>query len=79
MNEFMDDEEDRHYGEDEIGNEDDFRAAFGKLGCYVGKKYGSGSHMTEIVTMGLQKLYDDPMTFARNDPEFCTFILGLLR
>ncbi len=79
MNELMDDEEDRRYGDDEIGNEDDFSSAlFGKHSGYVGKKYRADDHATEIVSMGLETLYKDPATFARKDPEYCAFVLGLL-
>ncbi len=78
MNDFMDEEEDKRYKPEEVGNEDDFRAAFGKYGGYVGKKYKASDHATEIVSMGVEKLYSDPVTFARKDPEYCAFILGLL-
>ncbi len=78
MNDFMELEEDKRYRPDEIGNEDEFYAAFDNYGGYVGKKYKASDHATEIVSMGLEKLYLDPVKFARKDPEYCTFILGLL-
>ena len=55
---------------------DNFDAAFGSSGHYVGKDYGAGS--TEIISMGLEKLYNDPAGFARQDPEYCAFIIGAL-
>jgi hypothetical protein len=65
------------YREDEFGRRDRFGEAFpGTDAYYVGKVYGGGS--TEIMAMGLQKLYEDPAGFARADPEFARFILGIL-
>lgn len=39
-----------------------------------GKRYG-----TEIVSMGVQALYEDPLGFCQKDPEYATFIIGILR
>ena len=44
---------------------------------YNGKKYDHPS--TEILSMGLEMLYLDPVTFARVDPEYFKFIVGVLR
>lgn len=63
------------YRDDELGREDDFRKAFGDQCWYVGKVYRDAS---EIVSMGLEKLYNDPGEFAKKDPEYCAFILGIL-
>ena len=63
------------YDADEEGREDDFGKAFGDERWYVGKHYRDAS---EVISMGLEKLYTDPGGFARKDPEFCTFILGIL-
>lgn len=60
----------------ETGREDDFGRAFGDARWYVGKHYDSGD--TEIVAMGLEKLYTDPAGFAKADPEYSSFILGIL-
>ena len=66
------------YRADEIGNEDSFQAAFGSQSkYYVGKEYGGRE--TEILSMGLEKLFEDPGEFARKDPEFFKFIVGALR
>lgn len=65
------------YRPDEVGRKDRFDAVFGDVSAYyVGKDYGPGA--TEILSMGIQKLYDDPLTFAKNDPEYCKYVLGLL-
>lgn len=44
---------------------------------YCGKVY-SGGRATEILSMGLQKLYSDPIHFAKNDPEYFKFVVGVL-
>jgi hypothetical protein len=67
---------DRKYASYEEGRKDDFDRAFGDSGWYCGKEYADGG--TEILSMGLERLYEDPATFARLDPEFCAFILGVL-
>lgn len=65
------------YRADELGRDDDFARAFGpEKAWYVGKHYSSGS--TEILSMGLEMLYNSPVHFAKNDPEYCKFILGIL-
>lgn len=62
----------------EAGAKDRFDRAFEDMDAhYVGKSYGSGS--TEVVSMGVEKLYDDPVGFAANDPEYFHFILWALK
>jgi hypothetical protein len=66
------------YKDDEFGRDDEFGKAFGAgttASWYVGKHYDGA---TEIVSMGLEKLYTDPVEFARKDPEYCKFIIGIL-
>lgn len=46
---------------------------------YMGKWYGERSYATEIVSMGIETLFTDPLGFAKNDPQYFDFILGLLR
>lgn len=66
------------YNKDEMGNEDDFVKTFGEHhGHYVGKDYKGNA--TEILSMGFQKLYEDPGGFANNDPEYFKFIIGIAR
>lgn len=67
------------YSTGEIGYKDRFDLAFQGdeySAYYTGKKYDSLS--TEILSMGVEKLYEDPSGFARRDPEFCAFIVGIL-
>ena len=43
---------------------------------YAGKHNKSGT--TEILSMGVEGLYNDPIAFAQNDPEWFAFTLGVL-
>jgi Phage Mu protein F like protein len=67
----------RNYRDDELTRgDDDWRKTFGDYAWYVGKHYSFGS--TEIISMGLEQLYEDPISFAKTDPEYCAFIIGIL-
>jgi len=66
----------KQYGENEKGKKDKFDEVFGTDGWYVGKEYGHGA--TEITSMGIEKLFEDPVTFASKDPEFFKWLLGML-
>lgn len=70
------------YSAQEMGNDDDFGPAFEGQEIsskhYVGKQYAQTGH-TEILTMGVELLYDDPAGFAQRDPEFFMFIIGILQ
>ena len=60
-----------------MGYRDDFGRVFGeKRAYYVGRKYAHGG--TEVLSMGLEALHDDPVGFAKRDPEYCAFVLGVL-
>lgn len=59
------------YGKTERAFKDKFEDA------YVGKDYGDRA--TEIVSMGLEYLWRDPAGFARRDPDFFDFVIGLIR
>jgi hypothetical protein len=62
----------------EMGRKDDFGRAFGESSAYyVGKKYDSGA--TEVLSMGLEKLYTDPVGFIHKDPEYAHFVIACLR
>lgn len=65
-----------NYQPSERGVQDEFGRAFGSRAWYVGKVYEDGA--TEILSMGLEKLYTDPAMFAKADPEYCKFVLGIL-
>lgn len=60
----------------EVGRDDEFAKAFGMNARYVGKHYKSDD--TEVVSMGLEKMYSDPVDFAVKDPEYFKFMLGVL-
>lgn len=66
------------YGDDEKGRDDNFGKAFGpNRSWYVGKVYPDGS--TEVLSMGIEKVYEDPAGFAKADPEYFRFVLGVMR
>lgn len=65
------------YGKDEVGRKDHFDKAFGEHHAYyVGKQYAGGA--TEVISMGLEKLYTDPVSFLQADPEYCQFLFHVL-
>jgi SPP1 gp7 family putative phage head morphogenesis protein len=47
------------------------------IDCYMGKNYGTRS--TEILSMGLEYMYDDPVGFAQKDPTTFDFIFRLMK
>jgi len=66
---------------DEYGYKDDFVKTFGDEASayYAGKVGGAGNDSArEILSMGVELLYADPVGFAERDPEYFKFILGLL-
>lgn len=63
---------DAGYGPNEWAFEDKFRNA------YMGRWYAKGE-ATEIISMGLQWMYEDAVGFARQDPEYFDFITKLIR
>lgn len=69
-----------NYDAGEYGNEDGFLAALGSRNsaAYAGKAY-KGLNSTEILTMGIQYIHENPSGFAKADPEFFKFIIGILR
>jgi tetratricopeptide (TPR) repeat protein len=65
------------YGADEMGRKDRFDEVFDRNSAYyTGKAYGGDS--SEVTSMGVQQLYNDPVHFARKDPEYLKFLLGYL-
>jgi hypothetical protein len=61
----------------EMGRKDQFTTVFDERSAYyTGKDYGRDG--TEILSMGIQKLYDDPIGFAEQDPEYFKYVLGIL-
>jgi hypothetical protein len=62
---------------DEMGRKDKFDQTFSEVRAYyVGKDYGNQA--TEILSMGLQEFYSDPVRFAKTDPEFTKYVMGIL-
>jgi hypothetical protein len=45
---------------------------------YAGKKYGAEYYATEVLSMGLQWMYDNPVAFAEEDPEHFNFTLAMI-
>ena len=59
------------------GRKDEFDRYFeGTDAYYVGRKYKGGS--TEIISMGLQAVYNDPAGLAKADPDYFDFIVDIL-
>lgn len=47
---------------------------------YMGRSYARwGLQTTEILTMGMERLFNTPVEFAKNDPEYFRFLIGLLQ
>lgn len=66
------------YGPQEIGNPDDMLKTFGNANeaYYSGVVYEGGE--TEIVSLGLELLYRDPVGFAEKDGEYFHLMLEVL-
>jgi SPP1 gp7 family putative phage head morphogenesis protein len=79
---------DKKYKDYELGREDDFASAFQQKipalteeriyerALYTGKYYQGA---TEVLSVGVELLYDDPVRFAERDPEWFDFVVGILR
>lgn len=61
----------------EIAIEDEWAKRGGSV--YSGKVYSESLRATEVLTVGLERLYLDPVNFARQDPDYFKFILRVLR
>ncbi len=60
------------------GVKDHFDRVFGpKAAYYVGRRYDN-TRGTELTAMGVEALYDDPVAFAKRDPEYFAFVIGIL-
>ncbi len=65
------------YDNDEYGAKDNFDKVLGKSGgWYAGKTYDDGQ--TELISLGVQQLYKDPVKFAKKDPEYFQFVTGII-
>jgi SPP1 gp7 family putative phage head morphogenesis protein len=68
------------YGFDdyELGRKDNFDKHFNTVyAYYCGKESASGN--SEILSMGIQALYEDPVKFFKNDPEYANFVVSVLQ
>lgn len=63
------------YQANEIAFEDEFAQKGGSH--YCGKDYRG--HATELLTMGIERLYRDPIEFAANDREYFDFVVRTLQ
>jgi hypothetical protein len=65
---------------EEFGRKDSFDKVLGgrskSAAYYAGKVYGTMA--TEVLTMGVEQFYRNPVEFARKDPEYCAFVVGIL-
>lgn len=65
------------FEDDEYARKDHFDRYFrGSNAYYCGKEYGANS---EILSMGMQALYEDPVGFFKNDPEYANFVVSVLQ
>lgn len=65
-----------NYPASEVVYEDKWAALNGDH--YMGKVY-PGSPATELITMGMERLFKDAREFAANDPEYFKFLINLLQ
>ena len=63
------------YRADEVTKVDKF------IDPYMGKFYGDGDdiYCTELVSMGIEMLYRDPVRLAREDPEYFEWIVNIVK
>jgi hypothetical protein len=66
------------YKPDEVAYRDKWTEN-GAESIYCGKVYPEQWNSTEIVTMGLQWLYERPLEFALKDPHYFDFMVNLIR
>jgi SPP1 gp7 family putative phage head morphogenesis protein len=59
------------YADNEVTKKDKF------IDPYCGKQYPDGS--TEITSMGFQYMFEDPIGFAKKDPEYFEYIINIAR
>jgi SPP1 gp7 family putative phage head morphogenesis protein len=66
-----------NFDQTEMGRKNHFDRHFKSVDAYyVGKEYRSNS---EILSMGMQALYEDPVGFFKNDPEYANFVVSVLQ
>lgn len=67
---------DRHFDDWEVAFRDKFRDAYSAK--VYGYTYRNGTTPTEIISMGLEYLYRNPVKFWLEDPDYFRFIVDLL-
>jgi hypothetical protein len=66
------------YAENEMTSEDEWQKRGGSH--YMGRDYTQdGYDTTEILTMGIERMFNDPVGFAQQDAEYFDFILQLIQ
>lgn len=60
-----------NYEDNEIAKKDNF------FRPYCGKIYNDGA--TEILSMGLQEIYENAVDFSKNDPEYFNFVIDIIQ
>ena len=66
------------YGNSEVTKKDKFFSPYcGKVYSVNNEYYGADA--TELMSMGVQKLFEDPFGFAKEDREYFDFVIGNLR
>jgi hypothetical protein len=68
---------DKGYKPHEIAFEDEWAKRGGSH--YMGKDYSQWYEATELLTMGVERLMFDPVSFARQDPEYFEFLLEVFQ
>jgi predicted GNAT family acetyltransferase len=67
------------FKDDEYGAKDEFDKVWdGSAAYYVGKPYPTLNRATELVSMGVEQMYRDPVRLAEKDPELFDFLVGIL-
>ncbi len=62
----------------EMGKKDSFDKAFRESSAYyIGKTYPGAE--TEVLSMGIQKLYSDPKGFMEKDPQYAALVIMALK
>lgn len=62
------------YGKDVVGKKD----KWGTVNVYAGRVYENGRH-TEVISVGIEELYKNPIAFAQKDPEWFNLIVSTLK
>jgi hypothetical protein len=65
----------KSYSHTEVAYEDEWVKRGGSH--YMGKVY-EGRAATELLTMGVERMIDDPVGFAKQDPDYLKFLLRIL-